>query len=78
MEGRGGFTWPFGNEEDTKGVEKGLYIDLIPKRGKALIWPSVLYIDLTTKDYRTWYQSLPVTIGSKYLSNSWIIILKFN
>ena len=57
------FTWPFGT--------KGPYIDVKPKRGGALIWPSVLDADLATRDDRTWHQALPVTMGRKYGANVW-------
>ena len=57
------FTWPCGT--------KGPHIDVKPKRGGALIWPSVLDADLATRDDRTWHQALPVTMGRKYGANVW-------
>jgi prolyl 4-hydroxylase len=46
-----------------------------PKRGRALLWPSVLDEDPHMKDRRTMHQALPVTKGSgavKYGANAWI------
>ena len=46
-----------------------------PKRGRALLWPSVLDEDPHVKDKRTMHQALPVTKGSgavKYGANAWI------
>ncbi len=43
-----------------------------PKRGRVLIWPSVLDSNPVEKDHRTQHQALPVEAGVKYGANSWI------
>lgn len=49
-----------------------LGITVMPKRGRALLWPSVLDSDPSSIDSRTRHQALPVTAGLKYASNGWI------
>jgi len=39
---------------------------VMPKRGRALLWPSVLDEDPNTQDERTDHQALPVEKGIKY------------
>ena len=43
-----------------------------PKRGKAILWPSVLADDPHKIDPRTHHEALPVTKGEKYGANIWI------
>lgn len=43
-----------------------------PKRGRAVMWPSVLEDDPNTVDPRTNHQALPVTKGIKFGANAWI------
>ena len=43
-----------------------------PKKGSALIWPSVLNEDPNKKDERTEHGALPVKKGVKYGANAWI------
>ena len=45
---------------------------VLPKRGRALIWPSVLDQDPNRKDPRTDHQALPVEKGIKFGANAWI------
>ena len=47
-----------------------------PKRGMALVWPS-MQDDLKEKDDWTWHEALPVTEGVKYGANSWIHLREF-
>ena len=47
-----------------------------PKRGSALIWPSMLD-SLEGKDEWTWHEALPVEKGSKYGANAWIRLRDF-
>lgn len=54
-----------------------LDITVMPKRGRALIWPSVLDEDPTKKDSRTYHQALPVEAGIKYGANAWIHLRDF-
>jgi prolyl 4-hydroxylase len=49
-----------------------LGITVQPKKGRALIWPSVLNDDPNKKDRRTDHHSLPVKQGIKYGANAWI------
>lgn len=47
-----------------------LELTVMPKRGSALIWPSVLDSDPNAKDFRTQHQALPVETGTKYGANA--------
>jgi prolyl 4-hydroxylase len=47
-------------------------LTVLPKKGKALVWPSVLDEDPNAKDHRTDHQALPVEKGKKYGANAWI------
>jgi prolyl 4-hydroxylase len=47
-------------------------LTVLPKKGRALIWPSVLNDDPNAKDTRTEHQALPVERGVKYGANAWI------
>jgi prolyl 4-hydroxylase len=47
-----------------------LGLTVMPKRGSALIWPSVLDSDPNRKDGRTEHQALPVEKGIKYGANA--------
>lgn len=49
-----------------------LNMTVIPKKGKALVWPSVLNQDPNTKDPRTMHQALPVIRGTKFAANAWV------
>jgi prolyl 4-hydroxylase len=48
-----------------------LNITVMPKRGRALFWPSVLNSTPHKKDGRTTHQALPVEAGIKYAANAW-------
>lgn len=48
-----------------------LNITVTPKKGRALIWPSVLNRDPNVADWRTQHQALPVKAGVKYGANAW-------
>jgi prolyl 4-hydroxylase len=43
-----------------------------PKRGRALLWPSVLDSDPMSKDSRMHHQALEVIEGTKFAANGWI------
>ena len=49
-----------------------LGITVMPKKGRALVWPSVLDVDPNQKDIRTEHQALPVEKGIKYGANAWL------
>jgi prolyl 4-hydroxylase len=42
------------------------------KRGRALLWPSVLDFEPDVRDPRTDHQALPVVKGVKYGANVWL------
>jgi prolyl 4-hydroxylase len=43
-----------------------------PKKGRAVLWPSVFDSDPMKKDGRYMHQALPVVEGTKYGANGWI------
>ncbi|CAJ1959352.1 unnamed protein product [Cylindrotheca closterium] len=49
-----------------------LGIQVKPKRGRALVWPSVKNEDPSTWDPRTFHEAMPVIKGKKYAANHWI------
>lgn len=49
-----------------------LGIDVESRRGRALIWPSVLSDDPNVIDSRTTHEALPVVKGMKYGANAWL------
>ena len=54
-----------------------LNITVTPKRGRALLWPSVKDESLTTADHRTMHEARPVTAGLKYAANAWLHLYDF-
>jgi len=54
-----------------------LDITVTPKRGRVLIWPSVLDSDPNMEDERTLHQALPVEAGIKYGANAWLHMRNF-
>lgn len=60
-------------------VEKGgetefprLNLKVKPKKGRAILWPSVKNMQPTQTDHRTTHGALPVKKGQKYAANAWI------
>jgi len=49
-----------------------LDISVEPKRGRALLWPSVYDSDPMKMDSRYYHQALPVEAGTKFAFNGWI------
>lgn len=49
-----------------------LNLTVVPKQGRAVIWPSVLSDKPRDKDDRTDHEALPVKVGVKYGANAWI------
>lgn len=45
---------------------------VMPKRGRALLWPSVKDDDPNLKDPRTHHSAMPVIKGVKYGANVWV------
>lgn len=54
-----------------------LNITIAPKRGRVVIWPSVLDEEPLDIDYRTSHQALPVLKGIKYGANAWFHLRDF-
>ena len=52
---------------------KSLNFTATPKKGTALVWPSVTD-DLTKLEDWTWHAALPVKKGKKYGANTWVHI----
>lgn len=55
----------------------GISLDVQPKKGMALIWPSVLDDDPSKMDVRTYHEALPVIKGEKYGANAWFYLRSF-
>jgi prolyl 4-hydroxylase len=49
-----------------------LNLTATPKRGRAVMWPSVLDQNPNSKDLRTNHQAMPVIKGVKYGANAWL------
>jgi len=49
-----------------------LGIVVTPKKGRALLWPSVMNHDPSLKDGRTRHEALTVKKGTKFAANAWI------
>jgi len=56
---------------------KDLDITVLPKRGRALLWPSVTNHDLTEMDGRTRHEALTVEKGRKFAANAWIHLYNY-
>ena len=74
-------TWGFGENETCFGkladADGNSPLCIKPKRGRALIWPSVLSDSLLKQDPRTMHQAQPVTKGVKYAANAWVHLYNF-
>jgi prolyl 4-hydroxylase len=54
-----------------------LDVTVMPKKGRALLWPSVLDSDPSSKDDRTAHQALPVEAGTKFAANgTWLLCVE--
>ena len=62
------------NDVEEGGGTKFNYLDITvqPKKGSAVLWPSVLDESPEDKDGRTDHEALPVVKGVKYGANAWI------
>jgi prolyl 4-hydroxylase len=49
-----------------------------PKKGSAVLWPSVYNHDLLQQDPRTHHEAKPVIKGTKFGANSWIHLYDFS
>mmetsp|Transcript_15816 Transcript_15816/g.43751 ORF Transcript_15816/g.43751 Transcript_15816/m.43751 type:complete len:583 (-) Transcript_15816:248-1996(-) len=57
---------------DLFGDGTSVYLDVQPKKGSALLWPSMRIEDLLAMDTRTYHAALSVTKGLKYAANAWM------
>jgi len=48
-----------------------------PKKGRAILWPSVTNDDVLKQDSKTFHEALPVVKGLKLAANSWIHLYNF-
>ena len=49
-----------------------LNLTVAPRKGLAILWPSVLSADVSATDERTHHEARPVVRGLKYAANFWI------
>ena len=54
-----------------------LNISVKPKRGRALLWPSILDGAPLERDDRTDHEARAVTAGNKYAANYWLHMYDF-
>ena len=54
-----------------------LNISVRPKRGRALLWPSVLDSDPNERDDRTEHEAVVVRAGQKLAANYWLHMFDF-
>jgi len=54
-----------------------LGINVKPKRGRAIVWPSVKDSNNLKQDSRTYHQAMPVIKGTKFAANSWIHLYNY-
>ena len=54
-----------------------LGFEVTPKKGRAVLWPSVLDGDPTKRDDRTFHEAKPVVRGEKYAANAWLHMYDF-
>jgi len=54
-----------------------LGFEVQPKKGRAVLWPSVLDADPFAADRRTQHEAMPVARGAKYAANAWIHMYDF-
>lgn len=59
-------------EEGGETKFNSLGIQVKPKRGRALVWPSVRDDEPDFWDDRTFHEAMPVIKGKKYAANHWI------
>jgi prolyl 4-hydroxylase len=58
---------------DIFGDKTMVHMDVLPRKGSALIWPSVLSeFPNDTYDKRTFHEAMMVTKGVKYGANAWL------
>ncbi|RYG69404.1 2OG-Fe(II) oxygenase [archaeon] len=53
-------------------------VKVTPKRGRAVLWPSVLDEDVLMQDTRTTHAALPVKRGLKLAANAWLHLYDYS
>ena len=56
----------------------GVTVRVTPKRGSAVLWPSVQNDNPTLQDPRTRHAALPVKKGVKFAANAWLHLFDFS
>jgi len=56
----------------------GATVKVKPRRGSALLWPSVMNDNPTMQDPRTRHAALPVEKGVKFACNAWIHLFDYH
>ena len=64
-------------EEGGETVFTRLNISVAPRKGSAILWPSVHSSDVHATDERTSHEARPVLSGTKYAANFWIHLFDF-
>jgi len=59
-------------EEGGETTFNKLGLEVKPKLGRALVWPSVRDDEPDFWDDRTYHEAMPVIKGKKYAANHWI------
>jgi len=54
-----------------------LGIEVTPKKGRAVLWPSVRNDDPFIRDPRTHHEAKAVIKGEKYAANAWLHMFDF-
>lgn len=62
---------------DIYGDDTAVHIDVHPKKGRALVWPSVLTENPHEREDRTYHEALAVEKGSKFGANAWLHLRPF-
>ena len=52
-------------------------MSVAPKKGRAILWPSVLSTDPFETDERTYHEAMPVVRGLKFAANFWVHMWDF-
>lgn len=62
------------NDVDAGGGTRfpALNVTIQPKRGRVVLWPSVLDENPNRRDDLTVHEALPVKVGVKYSANGWL------
>jgi len=64
-------------EEGGETAFPSLGIEVKPKKGKALLWPSTLNENPSKMDPNTYHEARPVIRGTKFAANAWIHLYDF-